>query len=113
MIINVSNGLDAAERQTYWNNLFAEVIDETLKQVFKEDGAKVIYDFLENNSKLSLKDVSDKPEVFSSSLEMLMVSAARVIEQLILKNLYSRLGRTFEEKDGYKFSDYIKELRRK
>jgi hypothetical protein len=110
---NVSNGLDAAERQNNWNNLFAEVIDETLKQVFKEDGAKVIYDFLENNSSLSLTDVSDKPEEFSASLEMLMVSAARVIEQLILKNLYSRLGLSFEEKAGYKFSDYIKELRGK
>lgn len=109
----MSNGLDAAGRQNDWNNFFAEVIDETLKQVFKEDGAKVIYEFLENNSKLSLKEVSDKPELFSESLETLMVSAARVIERLILTNIYSKLGLKFEEKNGYKFSDYIKEMRRK
>ena len=105
------NRPDAAERQK-WNTLFAEVIDETLKQVFKEDGAKVIYKFLRNNSKISLKDVSEKPEVFSASLESLMVSAARVIEQLILQKLYARIGLNFEEKKGYKFSDYIRELRR-
>jgi hypothetical protein len=109
----VSNGLDAAERQKGWNNFFAEVIDETLKQVFKEDGTKVIYEFLENNSKLSLKEVSDKPELFSQSLEALMVSAAQVIERLILTNIYSRLGLNFEEKNGFKFSDHIRELRRK
>jgi len=36
-----------------------------------------------------------------------------VIENLILKNLYSKLGLKFEEKEGYEFSDYIKELRKK
>ena len=113
MKINVSNGLDATERKNDWNNIFAEVIDETLKQVFKEDGTKVIYDYLKNNSKLSLKDISKKPEEFSASLETLMVSAARVIERLILTNLYSRLEQNFKEKEGYKFSDYIKELRRR
>ena len=43
---------------------------------------------------------------------ILMVSAAHVIEQLILKNLYRRLGLKFEAKAGYEFPDYIRELRR-
>jgi len=44
-------------------------------------------------------------------LEMLMVSAAAVIEKMILENLYSKLRLEFEEKEGYGFSDYLKELR--
>jgi hypothetical protein len=40
-----------------------------------------------------------------------MVSAAHVIEQMILKKLYHGLGLRFEEKPGYDFSDYIRELR--
>ena len=107
----VSNRLDVVEKWKDWNSFFAEAVDETLKQIFKEDGAKVIYEFLENHSRLKLEEAADKPEVFSASLERLMVSAARVIEKLILKNLYSRLGSKFEEKKGYKFSDYIMELR--
>jgi hypothetical protein len=107
----VSNGLDVVEKWKDWNSLFAEAVDETLKQIFKEDGAKVIYEFLENHSRLKLEEVADKPEVFSASLERLMVSAARVIEQMILKNLYRRLGLKFEEKKGYEFPDYIRELR--
>ena len=88
------------------------VIDETVKQIFKEDGAKVIYDHLENRSNLKLEKIPEKPEVFSASLEELLVSAAHVIEQMILKNLYRRLGLKFEEKKGYEFPDYIKELKK-
>jgi len=108
----VANELNVVEKWKDWNSFFAEAVDETLKQIFKEDGAKVIYEFLENHSCLKLEEVADKPEVFSASLERLMVSAARVIEQTILKNLYSRLGLKFEEKTGYEFSDYIRELKR-
>lgn len=103
--------LDAAEKSKEWNYFFAETVDEALKQIFKEDGAIVIYDFLEKQSKLKLDEAADKPEVFSASLERLMVSASQVIEQTILTKLYSKMGLKFEEKDGYKFSDYIAELR--
>jgi hypothetical protein len=36
-----------------------------------------------------------------------------VIEKMILENLYSKLELKFEEKEGYKFSDYVKELKEK
>ena len=109
----MSKGLNAVEKYKDWNSFFAEAVDDTLKQIFKEDGARVIYEFLENHARLKLEEVADKPKIFSDSLERLMVSAARVIEQAILKNLYSRLGLKFEEKQGYEFSDHIRELRRK
>ena len=99
------------EKWEDWNSFFADAVDDTLKQIFKEDGARVIYEFLESHSRLRLEDVADKPELFSDSLERLMVSAARVIEKVILKNLYSRKGLKFEEKEGYEFPDYIRELR--
>ena len=104
--------VNAIEKGEGWNKFFAEVVDETLKQIFRDDGAKVIYDFLENNSSLKREDLADNPETFSASLKRLMVSAAHVIEQMILKNLYSRLGLKFEEKEGYEFADYITELRK-
>jgi hypothetical protein len=107
----VFNGLHAVEKWKDWNSFFAETVDDTLKQIFKEDGAKVIYEFLENHTCLRLEEAADKPKVFSASLERLMVSAARVVEQMILKNLYTRRGLKFEEKPGYEFPDYIRELR--
>jgi len=112
-VSKVFDMVNAVEKGAEWNEFFAKVVDETLKQIFSDDGTKVIYDFLEKHSNLKLKDIAKKPEIFSESLEMLMVSASRVIEQNILKNLYSRLGLKFEEKQGYKFADYIMELRGK
>jgi phage gp46-like protein len=107
----VSNRLDVVEKRKDLNSFFAEAVDDTLKQIFKEDGARVIYEFLENHSSLKLEEVADKPELFSATLERLMVSAAHVIEKMILKNLYRRLGLKFEEKADYGFPDYIRELR--
>jgi 23S rRNA pseudoU1915 N3-methylase RlmH len=110
-VSKVSDMVNAMEKMEGWNEFFAKVVDETLKKIFRDDGAKVIYDFLEKQSSLKLKDIADKPDVFSASLERLMVSAARVIEQNILKNFYSKLGLKFKEKQGYEFADYIMELR--
>ena len=95
------------------NDLLVKVVDDMMRQVFREEGTKVIYDFFENNSHLKREEIAEKPEVFSAGLEKLMVSAAQVVEKMILKNLYQRLGLKFEEKEGYEFSDYIKELRKR
>lgn len=95
------------------DDLLVNVIDEMLKRVFKEAGTKVIYDYLENKCHLRREEIGEKPEVFSASLERLMVSGAQVIEKLILKNLYRKLGLKLKEKKGYKFPDYIKELRKR
>ena len=112
-VSKVFDMVNAVEKEAEWNEIFVEVVDETLKQIFSDDGTKVIYDFLEKHSNLKLKDVAKKPEIFSASLERLLISAARVIEQNILKNLYSRLEVKFEEKQGYEFADYIMELKGK
>lgn len=93
--------------------LLLGVIDETLKQVFKEEGAKVIYKYVENKCHLKWEQIFENPEVFSAGLERLLVSAAPVIEKMIVKSLYSKLELNFEEKKGYEFSDYIRELREK
>ncbi len=94
------------------DDLLLKAVDETLNQVFREEGTKAIYDYLENNSHMKREEIAEKPEAFSAGLERLMVSAAQMIENLILKKLYSKLGLRFREKEGYEFSDYIKELSR-
>lgn len=56
--------------------------------------------------------IARKPEAFSSGLRDLFGSAAEALERLILKHLCQRLGVKLELKEGYKFSDYISELRK-
>lgn len=95
------------------DDLLINVVDETLRQVFREEGSKVIYDYLENKCHLKLEEIAEKTKVFSAGLERLLGSGAPVIERLILKNLYSKLELKCEEKEGYGFSDYVKELKEK
>ena len=111
-VIRMTKRLLTVEKTGSLDALLLSVVDETMKQVFAEVGTKVIYDFLGNNSHLKREEIAEKPEVFSAGLERLMSSGAPVIENLILKSLYSKLGLEFEEKEGYEFSDYIKELRK-
>ncbi len=87
--------------------------DETINQIFGEVGAEFIRDFLESKCHLKMQEIVDRPEVFSAGLKRILESGAIVIEKLILKNLYSRLSLKFECKEGYEFSDYIRELKGK
>jgi hypothetical protein len=112
-VVEVTKRLRIVEKTGSLDDLLLSVVDETLRQVFREAGTEAIYGFLENNSHLKLEEIAEKPEAFSAGLERLMVSAARVIENLVLKNLYSKLGLKFVEKEGYEFSDYVKELRKR
>jgi len=109
-VIGMTNRLYATERL---DDLLLEVVDETINQIFGEAGNKAICDYLWNNSYLKREEIAEKPEIFSISLKRLSGSAAPVIERLILKNSYLKLGLKFEEKKGYGFSDYIKELRKR
>jgi hypothetical protein len=94
------------------DNLLLKVVDKTMKQVFTETGTKVIYDFLENNFHLKRKEIAEKTKPFSTGMKKLLGSGEPVIEKMILKNLYRRLGLKFEEKKDYEFSDYVKDLRK-
>ena len=94
-------------------DLLLSVVDETMRQVFRAEGAEVINSFIWNKCHLKKEEIAEKPEVFSAGLEMLLGSGASVIEDLILNNLYRELGLKFEEKEGYEFSDYVKELRKR
>jgi hypothetical protein len=95
------------------DDLLLKVVDETMRQVFREAGAEVIYDYLENNAHLKPEEIAEKPAVFSAGLKGLLVSGAPVIERLILKNLYRKLGLKFSEKKRCGFSDHVKELRKR
>ncbi|MFQ6073623.1 MAG: hypothetical protein ACE5KC_00240 [Candidatus Bathyarchaeia archaeon] len=95
------------------DDLLISAVDETLKRVFKEQGAKVIYDYFGNKFHLKPEEIAERSEVFSAGLRRLLASAGPVIEKMILKNLYRKLELKFVEKEGYEFSDYIKELKKR
>src|SRR5271157_5604333 len=89
------------------------IVDETLEEVFKGVGVKVIYASFEKSLQLKRNEIITKPEVFSAGLERLLGSAATVIEKLIIKNLQSKLGLETQETKDFQFSNCVHELKDK
>ncbi|MCW3982078.1 MAG: hypothetical protein NWE81_03075 [Candidatus Bathyarchaeota archaeon] len=108
--VTTSETPHSREEESFTDSLVT-VISETLKQVFKEEGAAVIRGFLENASESRFRDIAENPEVFSASLKRMLGSGAPVVETLVLRNFCSRLGLAFEEKEDHSFPDYLKELK--
>ena len=113
MVVEVVGVIKGLYTKETLDGLLLKATDEMLRQVFKENGTKVIYAFLGNNSHLKREELAEKPEVFSAGLKRLLSSGAPVIEDLILKSLYSKLESQFEEREGYEFADYVEELRKR
>ena len=94
-----------------FEKILLETIDESMVRVFGHTSTGVIYDYLKENRKLGKEDIPENLEVFSSSLEKMFGFGALLLEKLVLKKLYAKLGLRYEEREGYKFLYYIKELK--
>ena len=90
-----------------------EVIDSTLKEVFSESATSIIYYYLEMNCKLKAEDIAKNIDTFREGLEQFLSSGALAIEGIITKRLYRHYKLKFENKEGYVFTDYVKDLRRR
>jgi hypothetical protein len=97
----------------YVDDLLLETIGDILKQVFGENAAKTILRHMKKSSSLKWEEIPGRIEVFAESLQKILGQGAFIIEDLILETLYPKLEFEFEWKKGYRFSDYIEELRKK
>ncbi len=66
-----------------------------------------IYDRIEKSYGLKREDVPEKLEAFHRALEDLLGEIAKVMEKLIAKNLYRRLGLNFTEHANWSIVDYV------
>lgn len=95
-----------------FDRVFLDVVDEVFWQVFGETVSDTILLHLERHNGLSREEIPHNVEEFSSGLSELLGSGAHILERLVIKLLYSRFQLEYEEKEGYGFSDYVKELRK-
>lgn len=102
---------EKAEQKDF-EQLVLDSIDEALVHLFNETATKAIYAYMENTCNLKREDLAKKIDVFSTSLESLLGSGALVIENLILKILFSKVQLEFVERENYRFSDYIVKLKK-
>lgn len=99
-------------REDAFERSLIKTIDMQLKQVFGDTGTSVIYNYLQSAFSLRQDDIPKKLEIFSEGLDKFLSSGARVVEKIVLDRLYSDFGKQFQAKEGYRFVDYINELKK-
>ena len=87
------------------------IVDRELKKIFGEMATLIIYGYLDSNLSLKQEDIPEKIELFANGLDSFLNSGARVIEQMILRSLYSSFRVDYKPIEGYGFVDYVNELK--
>ena len=103
---------ESLRRVRRFDDLLLETIDDVLKRIFGGEPAEIIFRHMEKRHSLKRVEILERANDFDDSLQEILGSSTDLIENLILKSLYSKLELKFEAREGYEFSDYIKELMR-
>jgi len=94
-----------------FDKLFIEAVDEGL-DVLGESGRQMIFFHLEKSCSIKRHEIPKKPEAFAAGLEKIFGAGASVLEKLIVKNLYSKLGLKYEDKEERKFAEYVNDVKK-
>ncbi len=95
-----------------FNQLMLQVVDDSLS-VMGEEPKKAMYQYLLTIHSLAKEDIPAKTDEFVLGMKKALGTASTVIERLILKKLYQRIGGTFRESQGLEFSDYVEDAKRR
>ena len=74
---------------------------------------QAVYQYLSSIHSLDREQIPEKVDQFSAGMRKALGSASKVIERLILKKLYQRIGSTLREVSDLDFTDYVNEAKRR
>jgi hypothetical protein len=95
-----------------FNELLLDCIDEGLS-ILGNEPKQAIYQYLSSIHALDREQIPEKVDEFSAGMRKALGSASKVIERLILKKLFQKLGSNFREASNLEFTDYVMEARRR
>jgi predicted CopG family antitoxin len=95
-----------------FSEVLLDCVDEGLS-VLGNEPRQAIYQYLSTIHSLDREQIPDKVDEFAAGLKKALGSASRVIERLILKKLFQRIGSTFREAADLEFTDYVSEAKRR
>jgi len=98
------------EKEKDFDKLFIEAVDEGL-DVLGKSGRQMIFFHLEKSYSIKRHEIPKKPEAFAAGLEKIFGAGASVLEKLIVKSLYSKLGLKYEDKKERPFADYVNDVK--
>lgn len=94
------------------DRLFLGTIRDIILDIFGKDSLETILQTMNKIYSLKWEDIPDNIKIFKTTIENLFGTGHVIIEDLIIENLYIKLGLNFECKKNYSFQDYIEELKR-
>lgn len=95
-----------------FDDLLLECIDEGLS-VLGNEPKLAVYQYLSSIHSLDREQIPEKIDEFSAGMRKALGSASKVIERLILKKLFQRLGSNFKETSNLEFVDYVIDAKRR
>lgn len=95
------------EAEIDFEKLLMEAVDESLT-VLPKSGREMLFFHLERSFSLKKHDIPKKPEIFATALEQIFGAGALILEKLIVKNLYSKLGLEYKDRRDLTFADCLK-----
>ena len=95
-----------------FSELLLECIDEGLS-VLGNEPKQAVYQYFSSIHGLDREQIPEKVDEFSAGMRKALGSASKVIERLILKKLFQRLGSNFKETSNLEFIDYVAEAKRR
>ncbi len=99
-------------RAQAFSQVLLDCVDEGLS-VLGNEPKQAVYQYLVTIHSLDREQIPDKVDEFSAALRKALGSASRVIERLILKKLFQRIGSTFRETADLEFTDYVMDAKRR
>jgi len=95
-----------------FDRVLLDCVDEALS-VLGNEPKQAVYQFLVTINSLEREHIPEKVGEFSAGLRKALGGAAKVMERLILKKLFQRVGGTFREVPDLEFTDYVMDAKRR
>ena len=92
--------------------MLLDCIDEALS-VLGNEPRQAVYQYLSTIHSLDREQIPNRVDDFAAALKKALGGASRVIERLILRKLFQRIGSTFREVADLEFTDYVGEAKRR
>ncbi|MEM2431655.1 MAG: hypothetical protein QXX94_06855 [Candidatus Bathyarchaeia archaeon] len=103
--------MDRKESEEQVNKIISEVAEEVMLNIFSRKALDNILRAMREKYFLDLDEMPKHPSIFSEALRRIIGVGSIIIEDLIIENLYIKLGLEFQWKKNYTFSDYINEIK--
>jgi hypothetical protein len=95
-----------------FSQVLLDCVDEALS-VLGNEPRLAVYQYFATIHSLDREQIPDRIDEFATGLKKALGGASRVIERLVLKKLFQRIGSTFRETEDLEFGDYVRDAKRR